>query len=78
MNADNVVEIKDVKTEIPSASMDTDFLMDRSDTGNEQNSGAFPLHNEPMDYSIDANEQNEEENSLQSATSDPAVPDGFN
>ena len=30
-----------------------------------------------MDSSIDAKEQNEEENSLQSATSDPAKPDGF-
>ena len=30
-----------------------------------------------MDYSIDENKQNEEENPLQSATSDPAVPDGF-
>ena len=30
-----------------------------------------------MDYSIDENKQNEEENSLQSATSDPAVPDRF-
>ena len=29
------------------------------------------------DYSIDANKQNAEENPLQSATSDPAVPDGF-
>ena len=30
-----------------------------------------------MDYFIDENKQNEEENPLQSATSDPAVPDGF-
>ena len=33
--------------------------------------------NEPIDYSFDANEQNEEENPFQSATSDQAVPDGF-
>ena len=30
-----------------------------------------------MDFSIDENKQNEEENLLQSATSDLAVPDGF-
>ena len=57
--------------------MDTDFLLERSDTGNERNAEEIPLHYEPIDYSFDANEQNEEENPLQSATSDPAVPDGF-
>ena len=36
VNADDVVEIKDIKTEIPSTSMDTDFLMGRSDTGNKK------------------------------------------
>ena len=74
---DDVGEIKDIKTDIPGTSMETDFLMDRSDTGNERNAVEIPLHYEPMDYSIDENKQKEEENPLQSATSDPAVSDGF-
>ena len=77
VNADDVGEIKDIKIEIPSTRMETDFLTDQSDTGNERNAEENPFHYEPMDYSIDANEQNEEENPLQSATSDPVVPDGF-
>ena len=77
VNADDVGEIKDIKTEIPRTSMETDFLTDRSDTGNERTAEELPLHYEHMDYSIDANKQNEEENPLQSATSDPAVPGGF-
>ena len=77
MNADDVREIKNIKTDIPGTSMETDFLMDRSDTGNERNAVEIPLHYEPMDYSIDENKQKEEENPLQSATSDPAVSDGF-
>ena len=75
VKADDVAEVKDIKTEIPSTNVDTDFLMYRPDTGNGRNAEEIPLHYEPMDYSIDANEQNEEENPLQSATSDPAVPD---
>ena len=51
--------------------------MDRSDTRNERNAEEIPLHYDPMDYSIDTNKQNEEENPLQAATSDPTVPDGF-
>ena len=35
VNADDVGEIKDIKTEIPRTSMKTNFLMDQSDTGNE-------------------------------------------
>ena len=77
MNADDVGKIKDIKTDIPGTSMETDFLMDRSDTGNERNAEKIPLYYEPMVYSIDENKQNEEENPLQSATSDPAIPDGF-
>ena len=77
VNADDVGEIKDIKIEIRRTSMETDFLMDRSDTGNERNTEEIPLHYEPIHYSINANKQNEEENPLQSATSDPAVPDGF-
>ena len=77
VNADDVGEIKDIKTEIPRTSMETDFLMDRSDTGNERNAVEIPLHYEPMDYSIDENKQKKEENPLQSATSDPTVSDGF-
>ena len=74
---DDVGEIKDIKTDIPGTSMETDFLMDQSDTGNGRNAEEISLHYEPMDYSIDENKQNEEKNPLQSATSDPAVPDGF-
>ena len=77
LNADDVGDIKDIKTEIPRTRMETDFLTDQSDTGNERNAEEILLHYGPMDYSIDANKQNEEENPLQSATSDPAVPDGF-
>ena len=62
VNTDNVGEIKDTKNEIPRTSMETDFLVDRSDTGNERNVEEIPLHYEPMDYSIDANEQNKEGN----------------
>ena len=36
--------------------METDVFMDQSDTGNERNAEKVPLHYEPMDYSIDANE----------------------
>ena len=57
--------------------MDTDFFMEWSDTGNEENAEEIPLHYEPMDYSTDANEQNKEKNPLQPAMSDPAVPDEF-
>ena len=60
VNADDFVEIKDIKTEIPSTSVDTDFLMDWSDTGNERNAEEIPFHYDPMDYSIDANEKKEE------------------
>ena len=74
---DDVGEIKDIKTDIPGTSMETDFLMDQSDTGNGRNAEEISLHYEPMDYSIDENKQNEEKNPLQSATSDPAVPHGF-
>ena len=77
VNADDVGEIKDIKIEIRRTSMEIDFLMDRSDTGDERNAEEIPLHYEPIDYSINANKQNEGENPLQSATSDPAVPDGF-
>ena len=77
MNANDVVKIRIITAEIPCTSTDTDFIMDRSDTGHEQNAEEIPLHYEPMDYSIDGNEQNKEENPLQSATYDPAVPDGF-
>ena len=55
VNADDVGEIKDIKTEIPRTSMETDFLTDRSDTGNERTAEEIPLHYEHMDYSIDAN-----------------------
>ena len=55
VNTDDVGEIKDIKNEIPRTSMETDFPMDRSDTGNKQNAEEVPLHYEPMDYSIDAN-----------------------
>ena len=77
VNAADVGEIMDIKTEISRTSMETDFLMDLSDTGNERNAEEIPLHYEPMDYSTDANKQNEEENPLQPATSDSAAPDGF-
>ena len=77
LNADDVGDIKDIKTEIPRTRMETDFLTDQSDTGNERNAEEILLHDGPMDYPIDANKQHEEENPLQSATSDPAVPDGF-
>ena len=72
VNADDLGEIKDIKTEIPGTSMEIDFLMDRSGTGNEQNAEEILLHYEPMDYSIDANAQNDKENPLQSGTSDAA------
>ena len=77
VNPDDVGKIKDIKIEIPMTSMKTDFLMDWSNTGNERHAEETPLYYEPMDYSIDANKQNEEENPSQFATSDPAVPDGF-
>ena len=57
VNADADVEIRDIKAEIPSNSMDRDFLMHRSDNGNEQNAQEIPLHCQHMGYSIDANEQ---------------------
>ena len=76
VNPDDVGKIKDIKIEIPMTSMKTDFLMDWSNTGNERHAEEIPLYYEPMDYSIDANKQNEEDPS-QFATSDPAVPDGF-
>ena len=37
VNTENVVDIKDFKSEITSTSMDTDFLMDQLGNGNEQN-----------------------------------------
>ena len=37
VNVDDVEEIKDIKTDIHGASMEIDFFMDRSDTGNERN-----------------------------------------
>ena len=57
VNADAAVEIRDIKAEIPSTSMERDFLMHRSDNGNEQNAEEIPLHYQHMGYSIDANEQ---------------------
>ena len=73
----SVVDIKEIKTEIPSTSIDTDFLMDQLDNGYEQNEEETLLHYGPIDYSVDDNEQNEEKNWLQSATSNPIEPDGF-
>lgn len=70
-NAYNAVKIKDIKTEVPSTSTGTDCVVYRSDTGSEQNAEEIPVK-----CSIDANDQNEEENSFQSAASDPAVLDG--
>ena len=58
VNVDDVGEIKDIKTDIPGTSMETDFLMDQSDTGNERNAEEIPPHYEPMGYSIDENKQN--------------------
>ena len=37
VNADDVEEIKDIKTDIHGTSMEIDFFMNRSDTGNERN-----------------------------------------
>ena len=48
-----------------------------NDNDNERNAEEILLHYEPIDYSINANKQNEEENPLQSATADPAVPNEF-
>ena len=70
-NAYNAVKIKDIKTEVPSTSTGTDCVVYRSDTGSEQNAEEIPVK-----CSIDANDQNEEENPFQSAASDPAVLDG--
>ena len=74
---DDVGEIKDIKIDIPGTSMETDFIMDQSYTGNGRNAEEISLHYESMDYSVNENKQNEEKNPLQSATSDPAVPDGL-
>ena len=71
VNAYNAVKIKDIKTEVPSTSMGTDCVVYRSDTGSEQNAEEIPVK-----CSIDANDQNEEENPFQSAASDPAALDG--
>ena len=57
VNADDVGEIKDIKSDIPGTSLETNFLMDRSDTGNERNAEEIPLHYKPMDYSINENKQ---------------------
>ena len=57
VNAAAAVEIRDIKVEIPSTSMDRDFLMHCSDNGNEQNAQEIPLDYQQMSYSIDANEQ---------------------
>ena len=43
VNADNVGEINDIKTDIPGTSMEIDFFMDRSDTGNECRINWTPL-----------------------------------
>ena len=77
VNSDDIVQIKDTKTEIPSTSLDTDFLMDQPNNGNKKNAEEIQLHSEPMNYSDDCNEQNEQENQLQSALTDQAVPDRF-
>ena len=53
LSSDDVGKIKDIKTDIPGTSIEADFLMDRSDTGNERNAEEIPLYYEPMDYSID-------------------------
>ena len=58
VNTDYVQEIKEIKTDIPGTSMEKEFLMNWSDTGNEWNAEEIPLHYEPMDYSIDENKQN--------------------
>ena len=71
VNAYNAVKIKDIKTEVPSTSMGTDCVVYRSDTGSEQNAEEIPVK-----CSIDASDQNEEENPFQSAASDPAALDG--
>ena len=76
VNTVDVVDIKDIKIEITSTSMVTDFLMDQLDNGNEQNKEETLFHYEPIDYSVDGNEQNKE-NQLQSATSNPTVPNEF-
>ena len=57
VDADDVGGIMDIKTEITGASMETDFLMDQSDAGNDRNAEEIPLHYEHMDYSIDADKQ---------------------
>ena len=57
--------------------METNFLMDQSDTINVRNAEEILVHYESMGYSIDSNKQNEEETSLESATSNPVVPDSF-
>ena len=68
--------LKLTTSKISSTSKDIDFRMYQPDYGNAQNAGETPLHYEPIDYSVDGNERNKEENPFQSATSDPAVQDG--
>ena len=56
VNADDAGETNDIETEILRTSIDTDFLMDWSDTGNEQNTEEIPLYYESMNSSIDKSE----------------------
>ena len=56
VNADDAGETNDIETEILRTSIDTDFLMDWSDTGNEQNTEEIPLYYEPMNSSIGKSE----------------------
>ena len=44
VNADDAGETNDIETEVPRTSIDTYFLMDWSDTGNEQNTEEIPLY----------------------------------
>ena len=48
VNTGDVVKIKDIETETPSSSLDTDFLMDQPDNGNKQNEEEILLHYEPL------------------------------
>ena len=44
VNADDAGETNDIETEVPRTSIDTYYLMDWSDTGNEQNTEEIPLY----------------------------------
>ena len=44
VNADDAGETNDIETEVPRTSIDTYFLMDWSDTSNEQNTEEIPLY----------------------------------